>query len=211
MVCKPAMVRRAALGGAFYEKVFCVSGYNIIKDLFDAHDAILLGITVDSIPTPTGKVELRLSTAEKFRLKPLPEFTGFPEPDDPEYPLLVISVKSRYYLHSSYRRLKKLREKRPDPTVEIHPDTAARYGISDADNVVIETKDGAITQQARVTDKIHPRVINASIGRWFPERDPARQYDWQTSNFNMLTSIGKLSKGFGPPNLKSLPCRIRRR
>ena len=26
-------------------------GYNIIKDLFDAHDAILLGITVDSIPT----------------------------------------------------------------------------------------------------------------------------------------------------------------
>jgi peroxiredoxin (alkyl hydroperoxide reductase subunit C) len=26
-------------------------GYNIIKDLFDKHDAILLGITVDSIPT----------------------------------------------------------------------------------------------------------------------------------------------------------------
>jgi anaerobic selenocysteine-containing dehydrogenase len=54
-------------------------------------------------PTPTGKVELRLSTAEKFKLKPLPEFTGFPEPDDPEYPLLAISAKSRYYLLSSYR------------------------------------------------------------------------------------------------------------
>jgi peroxiredoxin (alkyl hydroperoxide reductase subunit C) len=26
-------------------------GYNIIKDLFDEHDAILLGITVDNIPT----------------------------------------------------------------------------------------------------------------------------------------------------------------
>ncbi|PKN32870.1 MAG: peroxiredoxin [Deltaproteobacteria bacterium HGW-Deltaproteobacteria-19] len=26
-------------------------GYNIVKDLFDGHDAILLGITVDSIPT----------------------------------------------------------------------------------------------------------------------------------------------------------------
>ena len=26
-------------------------GYNIIKDVFDSHDAILLGITVDSIPT----------------------------------------------------------------------------------------------------------------------------------------------------------------
>ncbi len=26
-------------------------GYNIVKDLFDTHDAILLGITVDNIPT----------------------------------------------------------------------------------------------------------------------------------------------------------------
>jgi peroxiredoxin len=26
-------------------------GYNIVKDLFDAHDTILLGITVDNIPT----------------------------------------------------------------------------------------------------------------------------------------------------------------
>ena len=26
-------------------------GYNIVRDLFDAHDAILLGITVDNIPT----------------------------------------------------------------------------------------------------------------------------------------------------------------
>ncbi len=34
--------------------------------------------------TPTGKVELKLSTAEKFKLKPLPEFTGLPEEDDPD-------------------------------------------------------------------------------------------------------------------------------
>ncbi|OQY09924.1 MAG: hypothetical protein B6I30_09135, partial [Desulfobacteraceae bacterium 4572_187] len=32
--------------------------------------------------TPTGKVELKLSTAEKFKLPPLPSFTGFPEEDD---------------------------------------------------------------------------------------------------------------------------------
>ena len=160
--------------------------------------------------TPTGKVELRLSTAEKFRLKALPEFTGFPEPDDQDYPLLVTSVKSRYYLHSAYRWLKKLREKRPHPTVEIHPDTAVCYGISDGDNVIIETKYGAITQRARVTDIIHPRVVNAALGWWFPEGDPTRQYDWQASNFNMLTSIGKLGKEFGTPNLKNLPCRIRK-
>jgi alkyl hydroperoxide reductase subunit AhpC len=28
-----------------------VPGYNIVKDIFDEHDAILLGITVDNLPT----------------------------------------------------------------------------------------------------------------------------------------------------------------
>ncbi len=59
--------------------------------------------------TPTGKVELRLSTAEKFKLKPLPEYTGLPEKEDPEYPLILISAKSRYFLLSSYRWVEKLR------------------------------------------------------------------------------------------------------
>jgi len=159
--------------------------------------------------TPTGKVELSLSTARKFGLKPLPEFSGFPEEDDPEYPLLLTSAKSRYFLLSSYRWVERLREKEPDPTVEIHPDTAVQYGISDGDRVTIETKYGSVIQKARITDMVHPRVLSASLGWWFPEGDPKDQYGWKTSNFNMLTSIEKLGKEFGTPNLKNLPCRIR--
>jgi anaerobic selenocysteine-containing dehydrogenase len=161
--------------------------------------------------TPTGKVELKLSAAEKFKLKPLPEFTTLPEEDDPDYPLILISAKSRYYLLSSYRWVEKLRQKRPHPLVEIHPETAAAHAISDGDEVVIETKYGAIRQVARVTDIVHPRVISAALGWWFPEGDAASQFEWRTSNFNMLTSIGKLGKEFGTPNLKNLPCRIRKR
>lgn len=160
--------------------------------------------------TPTGKVELKLSTAEKFGLKPLPEFTGFPEEEDPGYPLLLISAKSRYYLLSSYRWLDRLREKRPHPRVEIHPETAASHGITEGDAVVIETKYGEVTQVAHVTDAVHPRVISASLGWWFPEGDPATQYEWRKSNFNMLTSMAKVGKEFGTPNLKNLPCRIRK-
>ncbi len=161
--------------------------------------------------TPTGKVELKLSTAEKYGLKPLPEFTGFPEEDDPDYPLLLISAKSRYYLLSSYRWVEKLRQKRPRPKVQIHPDTAVQYGIGDGDEVMIETKYGEITQVAHLTDIVHPRVISASLGWWFPEGDPREQFEWRKSNFNMLTSLGKLGKEFGTPNLKNLPCRIRRK
>jgi len=158
--------------------------------------------------TPTGKVELRLSTAEKFRLKPLPEFSGLPEDDDPDYPLLLTSSKSRYYLHSSYRWVEKLRKMRPHPKVEIHPDTAKKYDINDGDEIVIETRNGKITQVANLTDTVDPRIINASHGWWFPEESPESQYGWEKSNLNMLTSTGKLGKEYGTPNLKGIGCRI---
>lgn len=158
--------------------------------------------------TPTGKVELMLSTAEKFKLKPLPEYAGLPEEEDPAYPLILISAKSRYYLLSSYRWVEKLRQKCPHPLVEIHPDTAAVHGIQDGDPVVIETRAGSITQVARVTDIVHPRVVSADLGWWFPEGDAAHQFDWRKSNFNMLTAIERLGREFGTPNIKNLPCRI---
>jgi anaerobic selenocysteine-containing dehydrogenase len=182
---------------------FAAKGYLKGPDRFKLHEE-------KGFRTPTGKVELRLSTAEKFKLKPLPEFTGLPEQDDPDYPLILISAKSRYYLLSSYRWVEKLRRKRPHPIVEIHPETAAACGIADGESVIITTKYGEITQVARVTDIVHPRVVSAALGWWFPEGDPARQFEWQKSNFNMLTSMGKLGQEFGTPNLKNLPCRIRK-
>jgi anaerobic selenocysteine-containing dehydrogenase len=160
--------------------------------------------------TPTGKVELSLSQADKFNLPPLPQFSGLPEKEHKEFPLVLISSKSRFYLHSSYRWLKRLREKRPHPKVEIHSKTAQKYNIKQGEAVIIETRKGAITQIAHVTDSIHPQVVNAAYGWWFPEAKPESQYDWKTSNFNMLTSMETLGKAFGTPNLKGIGCRIRR-
>jgi anaerobic selenocysteine-containing dehydrogenase len=161
--------------------------------------------------TPTGKVELRLSQAEKFGLPPLPQFQGLPEENDPHYPLVLTSSKSQYYLHSSYRWIKKLREKRPHPKVEVHPETATQYGIEDGNEVIIETKFGAITQIAHLTDIVDKKVINASHGWWFPEAKPESLYEWKKSNFNILTSTAKLGKEFGTPNLKGIGCKIRKK
>ena len=161
--------------------------------------------------TPTGKMELALSTAEKFKLAALPQYKGLPETEDPDYPLLLTSAKSRYFLHSSYRWLEKLRKMRPHPRLEIHPETAKKFGISQGDEIVIETKYGRITQVAHITDGIDPRVVCAAHGWWFPEGRPDAQYDWDKSNFNMLTSTDKLGREYGTPNLKALPCRISRK
>jgi anaerobic selenocysteine-containing dehydrogenase len=161
--------------------------------------------------TPTGKAELYLSQAEKFGLPPLPQFTGFPDEENPNYPLVLTSCKSRFYLHSSYRWVESLRKHRPHPKTEIHPETAARHGISDGDEVVIETRAGSITQVAHVTDRIHPRVVNAAYGWWFPEAGVESLYDWQKSNFNVLTTTERLGRAFGTPNLKGIGCRIRKK
>ena len=161
--------------------------------------------------TPSGKVELSLSTAEKLKLSALPGFSGLPDEDHEDFPLVLTSAKSRFYLHSSYRWLKPLREKRKHPKVEIHPETAEKLGIKDGDAVIIETRKGEITQMAHVTDAIHPKVINAAYGWWFPEAKSESQYDWKSSNFNMLTSMETLGQEFGTPNLKGIGCRIRRK
>jgi len=186
--------------GLTYEQ-FCEKGYLKGPDRFKLYEE-------KGFRTPTGKVELRLNTAEKFKLPALPAYDGLPEAEDPDFPLILISAKSPNYLISSYRWVKKAREREPEPVVEIHPETAARYGIADGDEVRIETKYGAIVQKALITDIVDPRVVSAAIGWWFPEGDPARQYDWDKANFNVLTSVDKLGKEYGTPNLKNIGCRI---
>ena len=190
-------------GGISYAE-FVKKGYLKGPDRFESYKEKGFG-------TPTGKVELRLSTAEKFNLAPLPRFAGLPEEDEPEYPLVLTSAKSLYYLHSSYRWLEKLRKYNPHPAVEIHQDTAAQHDIHEGDEVIIETRAGEMTQIAHLTSRVHPRVVYAAYGWWFPEGDAKSQFEWQRSNFNMLTSTDKLGKEFGTPNLKGIGCRIRRR
>jgi anaerobic selenocysteine-containing dehydrogenase len=160
--------------------------------------------------TPTGKVELVLSQADKMGVPALPRFAGLPEEPDPDYPLVLTSCKSRYYLHSSYRWVDRLRKHRPHPRTEIHPETAGQYGIREGDEVVIETRSGSITQVAHLTDRIHRGVISSAYGWWFSEGESGPGLDWISSNFNMLTSAARLGKEFGTPNLKGIGCRIRK-
>ncbi len=160
--------------------------------------------------TPTGKVELVLSTAEKFGLRPLPVAEILQENKDTDYPLVLTSAKSPNYLHSSYRWVEGLRRREPEPVTRIHPDTAAANGIEEEMEVEIETAHGKIVQKARFDREIDPRVVYASYGWWFPEDEKGDGSAWKKANFNMLTTVDTLGREFGTPNLKGIPCRIRR-
>jgi anaerobic selenocysteine-containing dehydrogenase len=161
--------------------------------------------------TTTGKVELALSKAKEIGLSRLPQWSEMPEMEDKAYPLVLTSSKDPYYLHSSYRWIDSLRKRSSEPEVQLYPKTAEQYGIRTGDEVLIETRSGVITQRARLTDRVHPNVVHAAYGWWFPEGDAELQYEWQRSNYNILTSVDTLGTEFGTPNLKGIPCRIRRK
>jgi anaerobic selenocysteine-containing dehydrogenase len=181
---------------------FVEKGYLKGEDKFRKYEA-------KGFKTPTGKVELALSQAAKLMAPELPGFKGYPEPENTQFPLILTSAKSRFYLHSSYRWLENLRKKQPQPLAWIHPQTAIKYGINGNEDVIIETPFGRIAQVAYLTDRVHPGVIYAASGWWFPEEEATGLYGWKRSNFNMLTSAERLGQQYGTPNLKGINCRIR--
>jgi anaerobic selenocysteine-containing dehydrogenase/rubredoxin len=147
--------------------------------------------------TPTGKVELSSTVFENLGYDPLPYYEEPAEspvrtPDiAKEFPYVMISRRSKTFLHSSHRQVRGMRRMHPEPIVEIHPDTAKKHQIEDGDMVWVETKRGKIKQRARLTDIGLPDVINPDFGWWFPEKEAAEPslFGLWESNVNVLTSL----------------------
>jgi len=184
-------------------EAFCRRGYLRGEEKFRKYEA-------GGFKTPSGKVELCLSKADSLGLPQLPEFKGPPDPASPDFPLVLTSCKNPYFLHSSYRWLEKLRRHSPQPQAVVHPQTADACGITDGEEMIIETCHGRISQTARLDASIHPDVVLAAYGWWFPEMPETDAHRWQQANFNCLTSAQRVGAQFGTPNLKGINCRIRR-
>ena len=165
--------------------------------------------------TPTRKIELYSTRFEELGYAPLPYYEEPPEspvsqPDIFEdYPLILTTgARIPCFFNSEHRQIENLRKARRDPMTEIHPETAARYGIKKGDWMWIETKRGRIRQRAKVTTGIDPRVIAAEHGWWFPE-DAAPEYGVWKSNVNLLTdNQPPYDRAMGTYQLRALLCRV---
>jgi anaerobic selenocysteine-containing dehydrogenase len=165
--------------------------------------------------TPSGKVEIYSSLCEKWGYEPLP---AYHEPDETpisspellaEYPLILTSAHEDEYFHSQDRYLEGVRKRRPNPLVVINPETASKLGIYEGDLVFIENKRGRIKQKATLNKSIDPRVISASYGWWFPEREHAQSFGWDEANINILTDDSPpYSPEMGSPKMKGFLCRV---
>jgi anaerobic selenocysteine-containing dehydrogenase len=122
---------------------------------------------------PQGKVAIYNTTFEEHGFNPLPEWREPPESPTatPElldrYPLVFSDFHtSKVYNASWLRNVPYLREVTPDPTVQIHPDTAKARGIEDGDWVIVESPHGYIKLKAEIYRGIRPDTVMALHGWW---------------------------------------------
>src|SRR5262249_2290200 len=118
--------------------------------------------TMKGFATASGKVDLFLDGWAAQGVEPLPRYR---EPAEchrsvralaGRFPLILTNPKKAHYLHSQHRGVAALRSLEPQPTAEIHPDTAAQHGIRDKQWIEIRTPRGTVRALADVTTAIRP-------------------------------------------------------
>jgi len=155
--------------------------------------------------TPTKKIEIYSQALADIGFDLLPTYL---EPhrspqSSPEllekYPL-ILSTGNRnlYFTHGQFRNVKALKGKNPEPMAELAPATAAKFGIAEADRVVIETNTGKVSMKAHLEERLAEGVVIVPHG-WPGE-----------ANANLLTDTQCREPIMGYPEVKSLLCSVRK-
>ena len=166
-----------------------------------------------SFRTPTGKVELYSERLAALGLDPLPDWVPLAATrnTDSAFPLtLQTGLRERAYHHSRFRDQAWARKMSPDPTLRVHPNTAARLGIADGDWVRVETSRhaGACRLRAKLTDATAPDIVVTGMGWWRPE-GAGPEYGALDVNVNAaLSYAGPYDPMSGSADTRGLPCRV---
>jgi anaerobic selenocysteine-containing dehydrogenase len=122
--------------------------------------------------TPTGRIELYVEAFLDIGQPPLPTFTepawsprSRPDLAD-EFPLVLTGNKPLHFCETQHRQVAGLRRHVPDPTVELHPDTAAARGIAEGDWVEIRTPHATVRARADFNESLAPGVVSGQHG-WY--------------------------------------------
>ena len=148
---------------------------------------------------------------EKFGYNPIPTFpelSRFRFEISAEFPLMLFNGKEAAYMLTGYKQVEFLKKRRPHPIVQLHPDTAARFGLKEGDWIYIETKKGRIKQLLSLDPNLDPRLVFAAFRWYFPD-EPGDLYEFRRSNINVLTDIDPPYENItGAIELGGIPCRV---
>jgi len=120
--------------------------------------------------TPSGRIEFYVERLREFG-EALPVYKEPLEsvrtPLAEKYPLVFISVHSRFSTHSMFRNVPSVSEIEPEPTLAINPADARRRNIRDGDMVVIFNDRGRAKLKARLNEGVRAGVVFTAEGWWF--------------------------------------------
>ena len=89
-----------------------------------------------------------------------------------KYPVTLTTGGRKWgFFHSEHRWAPSLRRIDPEPCIEIHPETAEKYGIGNGDMVLVENMFGSCKLRAKLTKAIRKDTVMADHGWWYPEED----------------------------------------
>jgi len=151
--------------------------------------------------TPSGKVEL----APPEMLADLPRLRASMAAD-PDQMLLV----GRRHLRSNNSWMHNIRvlvKGKPRCTLQLHPDDAARLGVSDGSPVRVTSRVGSVVAPAEITDGIRPRVVSLPHG-WGHDEPGTRQSvarEYAGVNSNVLTDHEAIDPLSGNAVLNGIP------
>jgi assimilatory nitrate reductase catalytic subunit len=103
-------------------------------------------------PTPDGRA--RFHVVHHRDAAELPD-AAYP------YRLTTGRTRAHYQSGAQTRRTKALVDAEPEPAVEVHPDLAARLGVSDGGDLLLRTRRGQARMRARLTSTIRPDTVFA--------------------------------------------------
>jgi anaerobic selenocysteine-containing dehydrogenase len=156
--------------------------------------------------TPSGRVHLYDERLASLGYDPLPEYR---EPSEGpvstpalavEYPLILTTGgRVPVFRHTELRNIPVLREIVPELEAGINPKTAKEFGVHDGDTVIVESPRGIMEAKVRVTEGIHPRVIQ------IPSHWPG------INNVNLIMDHEKCAPMIGSAQLRCQLCRIRKK
>jgi anaerobic selenocysteine-containing dehydrogenase len=152
----------------------------------------------EGLNTASGKIEIFSQIMADHGYDPLPTFSEPANNHQPadSYPFtLMTGSRVRAFTHSQYRNIARLRKLVPQPLVEINTDAATGLGITDGDQVKVESPEGSIKLQARLTPDICPMVVSL-------------QHGWAEANANLLTDDETLDPISAYPAFKTVMCRL---
>ena len=128
-----------------------------------------------------------------------------------DYPLVLqTGLREKTFHHSRFREQAWTKKVSPDPVVYMHPETAARFGIRDADWIKVEAAGGSGSCQlkAKVTGDTLPDVLTTGVGWWRPDA-PAPHFGSRDVNINAALSYrARWDLASGSADTRGVPCRI---